>query len=160
MPHARTLLVVLVLENPMIEVQADLWSLVPADATVITTNGTIKSNGACVMGRGCAKEARDRFPGIDKILGKAIAENGNAVNPLGRFGDYNIVAFPVKHNWSEEADINLIQQSVKELVLYADLFSMNSIILPRPGCGNGHLKWEDVRPLLAPLDDRFIVVSK
>jgi hypothetical protein len=160
MPHARTLLVVLILENPMIEVQADLWSLVPADATVITTNGTIKSNGACVMGRGCAKEARDRFPGIDKILGKSIALIGNIVAPLGVWGIYNIVAFPVKHSWSDEADPKLINKSVLELLVYANFMALESIILPRPGCGNGKLNWGDVKPLLAPLDDRFIVVSK
>jgi hypothetical protein len=146
----------------MIEVQADLWSLIPADATVITTNGTIKSNGACVMGRGCAKEARDRFPGIDKVLGKAIAERGNIVHDLGRFGQYNIVSFPVKHSWSDEADISLIEESVSHLIAHANIkmYPWESIIMPRPGCGNGKLEWEDVKPFLSKLDDRFIVVSK
>jgi len=35
--------------------------------------------------------------------------------------------------------------------------------LPRPGCGNGGLVWDEVRMLItlqAPLDDRFLVVTK
>ena len=36
----------------------------------------------------------------------------------------------------------------------------DTVVLPRPGCGNGGLRWQDVRPLLGlSLDDRFIVVD-
>ncbi len=38
---------------------------------------------------------------------------------------------------------------------------LDKVYLVRPGCGNGQLKWEDVKPLIAPiLDDRFIVVER
>lgn len=64
----------------MIEQQRDLWnycddgettgveSYDPCERTwlVVTTNGCVKSDGTCVMGRGVAQEARDRFDGIDK----------------------------------------------------------------------------------------------
>jgi formylmethanofuran dehydrogenase subunit D len=39
------------------------------EVVVVTTNGTIKKDGACVMGRGIARQVRDSIPGIDKRLG-------------------------------------------------------------------------------------------
>ena len=41
----------------MREVVGNLWTY-PADIRVITTNGTVKNDGTCVMGRGCAAEAK------------------------------------------------------------------------------------------------------
>jgi hypothetical protein len=50
----------------MKEIAGELWDHHKAGVVIaITTNGYVKGNGACVMGRGCAKEARDSFPGID-----------------------------------------------------------------------------------------------
>ena len=94
----------------------------------ITTNGFVKSSGECVMGRGCAREARDTFPGIAKRLGSLIKEHGNHVYYLG----LGIVSFPVKHNWWENADPALIERSAKELVGLADKDGWKSIIIPRP----------------------------
>lgn len=45
----------------------NLWLL--SDTVVITTNGTVKGDDACVMGRGCALEAKLAFPGIDHRIG-------------------------------------------------------------------------------------------
>ena len=144
----------------MKEARGDLWDY-PADVVVITTNGTIKSNGACVMGRGCALEATKLFPGIARALGRQIAEHGNHA---GRIPMYNIgrklVSFPVKHAWYEKASIELIERSARELVELADLWKGCSFVMPRPGCGNGHLDWADVRPVIEPiLDDRFTVIT-
>jgi hypothetical protein len=85
----------------------DLWE-VPADLRVITTNGAVrKSDGACVMGLGrSAREARDRFPGIDLKLGRLIKEHGNRPFRLCRLPDGSVLAsLPVKHDWREEADL-------------------------------------------------------
>jgi len=48
-------------------IEANLWT-VPAEgetSRLITTNGHTIRAGRCVTGRGCAREARDRFPGLD-----------------------------------------------------------------------------------------------
>ena len=36
-----------------------------------------------------------------------------------------------------------------------------AVYLPRPGCGNGRLKWEDVKKLLSPIlkSDQFYIVT-
>ena len=117
------------------------------------------------MGRGVARQARDRFPGLDYSLGCYILEYGNRVFDLGMITSEpgygaRIVSFPVKHNWWEPADPLLIVQSAQQLVELADKRLWRAIVLPRPGCGNGHLHWQDVERLLVHvLDDRFTVLE-
>jgi hypothetical protein len=142
----------------------DLWHDIIADAVVITTNGDINSQGRAVMGRGCALEAARLFPGIDRTLAAALREHGNHVQVLdhrsllGR--ELTIASFPVKHHWHQPADLKLIERSVRELIALANELDWQTVVMPRPGCGNGRLCWEDVKPLLAGLDDRFVIVHK
>jgi hypothetical protein len=141
----------------MIEVTGNLWTY-PADVRVITTNGTVRSDGACVMGRGCALEATRRYPGINFTLGQALKRHGNHVHVLARTDVGLLVSFPVKHHWREKADLELIRRSAVELVKLTK--SGDRVVLPRPGCGNGHLEWVTVKPILEPLmDNRFHVIT-
>lgn len=146
----------------MKEVKGNLWTY-PADYRVITTNGTIKQNGECVMGRGCAAEAKVKFPWLPKFLGMDIRARGNVPHNY-KPSDYpeTIWTFPVKHNWHEKADIELIKASAEYLAaVFADpAYEGSVIVLPRPGCGNGQLDWADVGPILEPiLDDKFHVIT-
>ena len=141
----------------MLEREGNLWDA-EADVTVITTNAIVKANGACVMGRGCAKEARDTYPGIDLQLGAAIRTHGNVPILLPQH-DRLIVTFPVKAHWREAATLELIQQSSLALVQLADEHEWESIAMPRPGCGNGRLSWEYEVSRVLDLDDRFTVYS-
>lgn len=54
----------------MKEIYANLWE-VEADLRVVTTNGAVRRDGACVMGRGCAREAKERYPGVEYRLGSS-----------------------------------------------------------------------------------------
>ena len=105
----------------MIEVVGNLWEH-PADCRVITTNGTVKNNGECVMGRGCAAEAKLRYPSVAHYLGGRIQGSGNHVNVLFDKTDdaAGLISFPVKHNWFERADMALIERSAEELVIAVD----------------------------------------
>lgn len=139
----------------MREATGNLWTY-PADFRVITTNGFVKRNGECVMGRGCAKEAKEKWPNLPKQLGDAIRQTGNGLN---YFREYNLITFPVKHNWWEKADPELIKESVVDLN-YLDQYSVDKVyVMPRPGCGNGGLRWEDIRPLLVCLSDNVVVIT-
>lgn len=95
----------------MQEIKGDLFAQTQADAICITTNGYVKRSGAAVMGRGCAKQAVDAWPGIDFSLGYLLGEMGNVPHLLSsddrgspvfhRNNDYHvlpyhIVSFPVK----------------------------------------------------------------
>lgn len=142
----------------MIEVFGDLWTY-PADAICITTNGTVKKNGEVVMGKGCAYEATKRIPKIALKLGSLIGHKGNQVYVVNNDEPW-LISFPVKHNWWETADIELIEKSACELVSWTNFYGWDSVVLPRPGCGNGKLAWDDVKGVIAPiLDDRFKVIT-
>ena len=141
----------------MRESVGDLWEANPNFIRCITTNGTVKRNGDLVMGRGNALQALRRYPGIQTILGHHVKSSGNKVCYLL---DFNIASFPVKHDWHEKADIQLIKTSC--IQLNELLNNLNrSAVLPRPGCSNGRLNWEEeVRPIIAQiLSDRVWVIT-
>lgn len=150
----------------MIEVRGDLWKLIPEEypaLKLITTNGERRKDGACVMGRGCARQARDMIPGVDYKLGELLGEYGNRVFRLAALEDgCHLGSFPVKHSWKEYADPELIEISAHQLVELANDFGYRSIFLPRPGAGNGKLDYQTcVKPVLEEVlaGDRFRVIS-
>lgn len=155
----------------MIEAYGNLWHW-DADYRCITTNGYVKKNGEAVMGRGCAREAAKKWPELPEILGDMLRSDGNHVHELGygidRNGKYvscawEVLSFPVKHHWRDKASLELIERSAQELVEFVDGHDDDwdiDVVLPRPGCGNGQLAWEQVKPILEPiLDDRFQVIT-
>lgn len=168
----------------MKEALLDLWTT-PADAKCITTNGYVKVNGNLVMGAGVAGQAQARYPNFPKVAGRAVTQYGNIVHAFrsdqlrqNNWSRYNrsmthgsipvddewFITFPVKHVWYENADLELIKRSAHQLM---DLLNepaflpiFKTVLLPRPGCGNGHLTWEDVKPVIEPiLDDRVTVIT-
>lgn len=143
----------------MREQTGNMWDI-PADAYCITTNGFVKKNGEAVMGAGCAKEASKKWPELPRLLGTLIGADGNIVQFIPNAESY-LIFFPVKHNWWEAADLELIRQSADALMKGIAARNLQTVILPRPGCGNGRLTWPVVKAVIEPiLDDRVIVVSK
>ncbi len=141
----------------MKEVFGNLWEF---DGIIaITTNGFVKRDGTCVMGRGCARQAAVRFPELPGKLASRISAEGNHVF---NFPEYRLITFPVKHNWWEAADLDLIERSARELLKIIEVKKIKeAIYLPRPGCGNGRLKWEEVKKFLSPIlkPDQFHIVT-
>lgn len=153
------------------------------DAFCITTNGFVKANGECVMGKGIAKSMAMAFPQLPKLLGNAIQENGNCTQQIDFISTMRVIAFPVKHSsaisngtnyvshkhfpigstvpgWALKADLALIKRSALQLVELIDKTNCKNVLLPRPGCGAGELDWKDVEPILCSiLDDRFIICT-
>lgn len=135
----------------MIEVTGDIWDY-PADIICITTNGSIRGDGKAVMGRGVAKQAKDRLPIIATVLGHSLKDLGRpSVCKIYTYIKQEIWAFPVKYYWRLKADEDLIRSSAIQLRSSALLYSDKTFVLPRPGCGNGQLDWKDVKKIISPL---------
>ena len=143
----------------MIEVVGDLWTH-PADFRVITTNGAFRADGLAVMGRGCALEAKKRYPKLARLLGERLRARGNHVEFFSdvELGDrLGLFTFPVKHRWDQPADLLLIKRSTDEFARH--LLSSATYVMPRPGCGNGQRTWAEVRPIVAILPDNVHVID-
>ena len=138
----------------MIEAIGNIWDY-KADCIVITTNGYVRQDGACVMGRGVALQAKRKFPGIEYRIGDAIRRQGNHLYNMGR-----VCTFPVKHYWYQAADLDLIHRSAEELAVEARALHTLTFVMPRPGCGNGRLHWSVVRPLIEKiLPDNVCIIE-
>ena len=136
-------------------------------ALCVTTCSVIKGNGCAVMGAGIARQVRDRWPGIDKILAEALKEFGNLPNylgshPLDSGKVIPVFSFPTKTHWGRPSSFGLIKQSCMFISALANnpsspLFGKTVLLTP-PGCGNGGLSWLTVKLLISPLlGDNFIV---
>lgn len=156
------------------------------DALCIPVSGFVKKNREAVMGRGCALEAAKQLPMLPKILGYQLITNGNQVHYLTYVNTVAVVSFPVKPveapyvdglnvvrhmvgkfkigdyvpGWALHAESKIIANSCLQLVSMTDAYGWKKVVLPRPGCGYGELKWDDIEPILKDyLDDRFVVMT-
>ena len=128
----------------------DMWSAWEAsDLFLITTNATIKGNSALVMGRGIARQARDRWPGLDIVMGRAIGSSGRKYGLL--VGKGKLGAFQVKHHYWELASVELIKLSVDMLLKWCAAHPGKRVDLNYPGIGNGKLPIEVVQPIIERL---------
>jgi hypothetical protein len=144
----------------------------------ITTNGELTTNGKAIMGAGVALVARKLFDNIDRLQWQALYKYGNVPSKLGYYSpshgfDVNresslhqieIWSFPVKGLVSDPADIRLIVQSAKLLDWEIKNSPMRSgkVFIPRPGCGVGGLRWNDVRPYLKDIlsNNFYTIIDK
>ena len=142
----------------MLETVGDIWEHADrGEIIVITTNGSLTRDGRAIFGRGVARQAAFRFPGLAVELGKLLAEQGSHVFDLGN----GVVTFPVEETPWSLPDLRIIARSARELRLLADHSGWQRIIVPRPGCGGGGLSWKEVKPLLEScFDHRFLVIDR
>lgn len=149
----------------------NMWDIFgKTDLFYITTNPIRRHDGAVVMGRGIAKEAKDRYPDLPYIFGRRLDyltlpdAEFRYTGWIGRFDEQTVCYFMVKDHWRSEARLDYIDASCKALI--ADNMSrgipggyMHStrIDLNFPGIGNGKLKREDVLPIIEQLPDNVHV---
>jgi hypothetical protein len=166
----------------MKERKADLFATIledGVDAICITTNGHYTIHGIAAMGGGCAGICAKRWPETAKRLGKMLKIHGSnipfVIGALDKDANYIepnremikdktfkclIFSFPTINNLMDGANLALIKQSATILKDYVDQFSLQGIVIPRPGVGIGGLTWSEVKPEIETiLDDRFTIVS-
>jgi hypothetical protein len=143
-----------------------------ADLFLITTNSSTRADGRLVMGAGIARQARDRFPGLDARLGQVIQNQAAARTrfshrgreyfsftppycllvspnwPQGKLG-----LFQVKHWFCDHANLDLIECSVSALRRWCSEHPDARVHVNFPGIGNGRLDSGDVLPLISQLPD-------
>jgi len=150
----------------MKEIKGDLWEYHKQGNTIcITTNSTVDNKRKLVMGKGTAKQAKDKYPELADYFAYCLDEHGLGLMYAQK---ENILAFPTKDHWKKPSKLDLIRESAKELQKFVDWHKKNPgtvekvkfpIILPKPGCGAGELTWEQVKPVLESIlsDDVHII---
>lgn len=165
----------------MKEIKGNIFELMlveGVDSICITTNGIVNANDLAIMGAGTAGEAARRWPTVRANLGKALKAFGNLPYVIGIIDKNNnfqnpsskmvkeknfkclVWSFPTKNDFRYKSDIKLIERSALMLVEHVNKFDLKKICLPRPGCSNGGLLWDNVKLIIKPiLDDRFYITS-
>ena len=113
---------------------------------------TVNTKG--VMGAGIALQFKKAFPDNFKLYEKAskagkiqvgkifVTETGKITNPK------YIINFPTKQHWRYPSKLHWIKEGLIDLRNFIIQKKIKSIAIPPLGCGNGKLKWKDVKPLI------------
>jgi O-acetyl-ADP-ribose deacetylase (regulator of RNase III) len=104
-----------------------------------------------VMGKGIALQFKQAFPENFRRYAQACA---GEVRPGRMFvvdtgipGRHRyIVNFPTKRHWRNGSRLEDIESGLRALVEEVQQRDIRSIAIPPLGCGNGGLRWADVKP--------------
>lgn len=167
----------------MKEIVGDYWKEAPDyKALVCTTNCVVKNYNQLVMGAGIAKDFKERFGYLPELWGYYQKDHNARMKskyaahvfatkhihketsrePIVEF-IYNgwLIAFPTKLDWKNPSIYKLIECSAQQLLTVSNALNIDSVLMTRPGCGNGGLQWPKVKEILDEiLDDRFVVINK
>jgi O-acetyl-ADP-ribose deacetylase (regulator of RNase III) len=122
-------------------------NLLEVDAEAIVN--TVNTVG--IMGKGIALQFRQAYPANYEAYKKAcdhkevqpgkmfVFATHRTVNP--RF----IINFPTKRHWKGKSRMEDIDSGLVDLVRVLKDLNIRTVALPPLGCGNGGLKWSDVR---------------
>jgi O-acetyl-ADP-ribose deacetylase (regulator of RNase III) len=109
-------------------------------------------NTVGVMGKGVALQFKKAFPENYRAYKRAC--DRDAVQPGRMFvfetsqltGPRLILNFPTKRHWRGKARMEYIDTGLADLAAVLRELNVRSVAIPPLGCGNGGLRWSDVRP--------------
>lgn len=136
------------------------------DADVEAVVNTINTVG--VMGKGIALMFRERFPEnyeayVAACKAGEVRVGRMFVSPVDELdGPRWVINFPTKEHWRSPTKLEWVRAGLVALKDVIREKQIRSIAIPPLGCGNGGLRWKDVRPIieeiLVDLEDTDIIV--
>jgi len=138
----------------------NMWTDSTADFKLFTANATVRKDGALVMGRGCALEAQQLFPGCNKVFGGIIKEYDGNIYGVILHPELPLGAFQVKWHFKDYAQLELIEYSVKMLSSMALAQPDKTFAVNFPGIGYGRLDRSVVLKVIEGLPENVEVWEK
>lgn len=117
-------------------------------STAVCLVNTVNCEG--YMGKGIAYQFKKRFPLNNKDYVSACRTKKLQIGAIHTFeedGKY-IVNFPTKNLWREKSRIDYIHIGMPLLIDFLIKNNIKSCAIPPLGCGNGGLKWSEVKPII------------
>lgn len=134
----------------------------PSEALVNTVNEV------GVMGKGIALMFREAFPESARAYQEASRRHEIRVGRVfvtrneALVGPRWIIHFPTKKHWRHPSRLEWVRDGLADLARVLRENGIRSVAVPPLGCGNGGLRWGDVRPeiqsALADLEDVEVLV--
>lgn len=111
------------------------------------------------MGKGIAYQFKMRFPENNKEYIKAC-RNGSLT--IGKVCSYvedgiTIINFPTKDKWRESSKVEYIINGMDALIDEIPKLNVKKIAIPPLGCGNGGLRWYEVKKII---EDKIVDLSE
>lgn len=139
-------------------------NLLEADVEAVVN--TVNTVG--VMGKGIALMFKDTYPDNFQRYEQASRDGEVRVGTMfvsenpEMFGPKWIINFPTKEHWRTKTRIEWVEEGLVDLKRVIREKGIRSIAIPPLGCGNGGLRWSNVRPIiaeaLADLSDVAVVI--
>jgi G:T/U-mismatch repair DNA glycosylase/O-acetyl-ADP-ribose deacetylase (regulator of RNase III) len=118
-----------------------------------------------VMGKGLAKQFKDRFPECVPPYEEACARESlvpgrlilvrTLVQPdLFSANRPAVILFPTKKHWRGKSQLKWIEAGLQELKSSYRDWGIRSVAMPQIGCGLGGLNWEDVKRIIVRFFDQ------
>ena len=112
-------------------------------------------NTVGVMGKGIALQFKQLFPFNFKEYKKACDMKSLKPGVMLVVKDHHptkgaktIINFPTKVHWKSPSKMEYVEDGLKELVKVIRESELESVAVPALGCGNGGLKWEEVKKMI------------
>jgi hypothetical protein len=158
----------------------NIWDFLPKGyyITIPTNVGWTVSTPEPVnpMGRGLAKDARDRFPGCDRWLGKQYClTSAFSLRPedpawLKIYPSAPLIFFPTKplnalepwRSWSTKSNKTMISKLLDHFPKFVTEFNLGKVAIPLLGAGNGGLDPAEMKALIQQKlgsDNRFLLIT-
>lgn len=138
------------------EIKGNIWDYANNNSVVcILVNGSI-FNHRNPMGGGIARECLDRNPDIDISVARCLKNDLAFTADLDSKSKAYMYIFKTKETIYTLSTLDIIEESLKKLVSYMEMYKHLTFLLPRPGCGFGGLDWEtEVKPLCEKYLSKF-----